>query len=484
MQTEGIQDALVQLAQSQGMIVTDILPIAEAGSSRKYYRILTKTGSLIGTYSTNTEENEAFISFSHHFAEKKLHVPKVLAISDDRCHYLQTDFGDDNLFARVQQALKGKGYDEELVRLFKLALKHLISFQCTGHHGMDYTKAYPSTCFDRQGIIDDLNYFKYYFVKPHPEIIFNETRLNLDFEAFASYICQAPNNFFMYRDFQSRNIMLKDETPYFIDFQGGRKGPLPYDVVSLLYQVKAQMPQAIRDQLIAYYKTELARLLDPERVSFDTFLPYFVSLRLMQVLGAYGFRGLIQKKAHFMESIPFALNEIERHISAHPLDAYPELQSVLSQLSLLNEKYHIGKRSDIGKLTVTINSFSFKKGYPDDFSGNGGGFVFDCRALPNPGREAEYKTKTGRDWEVADYLNAKPQTHVFLEHAKGIVTQSIENYRERHFSNLMISFGCTGGQHRSVFFAQSIYDWLQSNYTDIHLILNHIEQKITEESGL
>lgn len=484
MQTIEIQEALVQLAKSSGYIVTDILPIAESGSSRKYYRIVTETGSLIGTYSTNIEENEAFISFSWHFAEKHLNVPEVLAVSDDRCCYIQNDFGDDNLFNHVQNALRGKGYDEELIRLFKMTLKQLVEFQCTGHQGLDYTKAYPSSCFDRQAIIDDLNYFKYYFVKPHQEIVFNETRLNHDFEAFADFVSQAPNDFFMYRDFQSRNIMLKDGKPYFIDFQGGRKGPLPYDVVSLLYQVKAQMPQDIRDQLIDYYKTELARHISPEEVGFDIFLPYFVYLRLMQVLGAYGFRGLIQKKAHFMESIPFALNEIETHALKHPLEGYPELQSVLNQLSMLNAKYHVDGKQDIGKLTVTINSFSFKKGYPDDFSGNGGGFVFDCRALPNPGREPEFKTKTGRDWEVADYLNAKPQTHIFLDHVKGIVAQSVENYCERHFSNLMISFGCTGGQHRSVFFAQSIYDWLKDEYPDIHLKLNHIEQKIEEECGL
>ena len=484
MQTVEIQSTLIQLVRSLGMVVTDIIPIAESGSSRKYFRIVTETGSVIGTYSTNVEENEAFISFSRHFIEKNLNVPEVLAVSDDSCYYIQNDFGDDNLFAHVQKALKGKGYDEELVQLYRLTFKHLVEFQCVGHQGLDYTKAYPSASFDRQAIIEDLNYFKYYFVKPHQEIVFNETRLNHDFETFADFVCQAPNDFFMYRDFQSRNIMMKDGEPYFIDFQGGRKGPLPYDVVSLLYQVKAQMPQAIRDQLIEYYKTELAHHINPEEVRFDTFLPYFIHLRLMQVLGAYGFRGLIQKKSHFMESIPFALSEMERHLQTHPLEGYPELQSVLNQLALLNEKYHVGGITNTAKLTVIINSFSFKKGYPDDFSGNGGGFVFDCRALPNPGREPEFKTKTGRDREVADYLNAKPPTHIFLDHVKGIVAQSVENYRERHFTNLMISFGCTGGQHRSVFFAQSIYDWLKDEYPDIHLKLNHIEQKIEEESGL
>ena len=238
------------------------------------------------------------------------------------------------------------------------------------------------------------------------------------------------------------------------------------------------MPQDLRNQLITYYKKELSAHLDLDTLKFDDFLPYFVYLRLMQVLGAYGFRGLIQKKSHFLESIPFALKEIRLLSETTPLPQFAELQSVISQLKQLEERYTL---KPAGCLTVTINSFSFRKGYPDDFSGNGGGFVFDCRALPNPGREPEFKTKTGRDIEVVEYLLAKPQTHVFLEHVKGIVAQSVDNYLERHFSNLMLSFGCTGGQHRSVFFAQSIYDWLKKDYPNIHLILNHRERKIREE---
>ena len=358
---------------------------------------------------------------------------------------------------------------------------------------MDYSKAYPTPSFDRQAIIDDLNYFKYYFLKPHEEIDFNETRLDKDFSAFADFVSKAPNDFFMYRDFQSRNIMVKDNDLYFIDFQGGRRGPLNYDVVSLLYQVKAQMPQSLRDELIDYYKTELAQYVNPDEVKFDLYQPYFVYLRLLQVLGAYGFRGLIQKKSHFIESIPYALKELTVWNKNHPLTDYPELQTIFSQLSTLN--YPLPTDSQLStlnsklstlnsKLSVTINSFSFKKGYPDDFSSNGGGFVFDCRALPNPGREPEFKTKTGRDWEVIDYLMAKPQVHIFLDHMKAIVSQSVDNYIERHFSNLMISFGCTGGQHRSVFFAQTIYEWLKTTYSNINLKLNHIERKITEERNV
>ena len=493
MQPIEIQNILAELTRSIGETPNEILPIAASGSARKYYRIFTERCSMIGTYSENTEENEAFLAFSKHFHDLGLNVPEVFAVNEKETCYLQSDFGDDNLYARVQRSLVAASpsngsrtlisLGENVIELYKKALKHLVRFQCIGHQGLDYSKAYPTERFDRQGILDDLNYFKYYFVKPHEEIEFNEARLGKDFEAFADFVSQAPCEFFMYRDFQSRNIMVKDNELYFIDFQGGRKGPLNYDVVSLLYQVKAQIPQAVRDELVQYYKEELKPFVNPDEVKFDLYQPYFVYLRLLQVLGAYGFRGLIQKKSHFIESIPFALKELKTWNEKHPLTDYPELQHVLSQLSTLNYPTTLNSQLSTlnSKLTVTINSFSFRKGYPNDFSGNGGGFVFDCRALPNPGREPEFKTKTGRDWEVIDYLMAKPPVHVFLEHVKGIVSQSVENYKERHFSHLMVSFGCTGGQHRSVFFAQTIYEWLKTAYPDINLKLNHIERKIKEE---
>ena len=481
MQTPDIQNILAELTRSIGETPTEILPIAASGSARKYYRIITDKRTLISTYSDNTEENEAFLTFSKHFHDLGLNVPEIFAVNREKTCYLQSDFGDDNLFAHVQKSLMAGSFGENVIQLYKMALSHLVKLQVLGHQGLDYSKAYPTERFDRQAIIDDLNYFKYYFVKPHEEIDFNETRLGKDFEAFADFVSQDPCDFFMYRDFQSRNIMVKDNELYFIDFQGGRKGPLNYDVVSLLYQVKAQIPQAIRDELIHYYKEELKQFVDPEEVKFDTYQPYFVYLRLLQVLGAYGFRGLIQKKSHFIESIPYALKEIQALAQAQPLNDYPELHHIIQQFNKIEQRYQAILQPPTGKLTVTVNSFSFKKGYPNDFSGNGGGFVFDCRALPNPGREPEFKTKTGRDWEVIDYLMAKPPVHVFLDHVKAVVSQSVENYKERHFSNLMVSFGCTGGQHRSVFFAQTIYEWLKATYPDIHVVLNHIERKIKEE---
>ena len=479
-----IQNTLAALTHSIGMEAEDIKPIAASGSSRQYFRITTAHGSLIGTYNANVEENEAFFYLTSHFGRKGLPVPELLAINDQRNCYLQTDQGDDTLFQYVQHSLLSGKYNEQTIDLFRQTLEDLVRFQTEGHEGLDYSKVYPTPCFDKSAVMDDLDYFKYYFVKPHAEIVFNEQRLKSEFKAFADVVCQAYHDAFMYRDFQSRNVMILQGKPCFIDYQGGRQGPLQYDVVSLLFQVKAQMPQTLRDELLEHYKKALSHRLDINAIEFDKYYPYFVYLRLLQVLGAYGFRGLIQKKAHFIESIPYALKELSAWSERHPLAGYPELESVIHQVVGLLPRYSSAlnaQRSALSsQLTITVNSFSFKKGYPDDFSGNGGGFIFDCRALPTPGREPQFKTKTGRDWEVVEYLEEKPPTHLFLDHVKGIVGQSIDNYLERHFTHLMVSFGCTGGQHRSVYFAQSIADWIRSSYPNVHVVLNHIEQNIHE----
>lgn len=482
MNDNDIKNVLAELTRSIDLTPNDIQSIAESGSSRKYYRVLTDGHSLIGAYNANVEENEAFFYLTEHFGSKGLRVPQLLAVSGQRDCYLQSDLGNESLFNLLQHDLKEGTFSASTIGLLKQALEQLVRFQTEGHQGLDYRKVYPVPCFDKGSVVDDLDYFKYYFVKPQASIVFNETRLKAEFNRFADFVSDASHDYFMFRDFQSRNIMVHQGKTYFIDYQGGRKGPLQYDVVSLLYQVKAQLPPALRNELLAHYKQVLSTRVDLNEIHFDTFYPYFVYLRLLQVLGAYGFRGLIQKKPHFIESIPFALKELKSFNESNPLTGYPELQSVIQQVTQLPHlsTFNSPLSTLHSQLTLTINSFSFKKGYPDDFSGNGGGFVFDCRALPNPGREPEFRTKTGRDWEVAEYLEAKPQTHVFLDHVKAIVGQSIDNYLERHFSHLMVSFGCTGGQHRSVYFAQSIADWVKAAYPQVNVKLNHIEQNIHE----
>lgn len=446
-----------------------------SGSSRLYFRVFTDNKTYIATYNTNIEENITFFTFTNHFRNKKLAVPEIIATSDDKCCYIQSDLGDVSLFDYVNKCVKNGQYDDETINLYKEAIDNLVDFQIKGNEGLDYSVAFPTAKFDKSSITDDLNYFKYYFLKLNEEIVFNETKLNRDFQRLADYLEQAPSDFFMYRDFQSRNIMIKDGHTFFIDYQGGRKGPLQYDVISLLYQVKAQIPDSLRNELLSHYKTKLSSYLDLSEIQFDKYYKPFVLIRLMQVLGAYGFRGLIQKKQHFLESIPFALKEI---VSLTQNIDFPfelkELNSALKQLKVLLPKYQIVKEE---KLTVTINSFSYKNGgIPEDRSGNGGGFVFDCRALPNPGRYQEYKTKTGEDAEVQDYLNNKEEVHRFFEMAESIISQAIDNYLERDFKNLFVNFGCTGGQHRSVFFAKTTAEKLHEKYPNIKIVLNHIMQ--------
>ena len=473
---QSIKDKLISLINNNlSKNIVDIKMLPASGSSRIYFRILTETKTYIATYNSNIEENTAFFVFTNHFRKNNLPVPELIAVSDDKCCYLQSDFGDISLFDYVKKCVKNNKYDEETICLYKKSIDNLVDFQIKGHDNLDYSVAYPSPSFNKTSIIDDLNYFKYYFLKVNEEINFNETRLNHDFQQLADYAMEAPANFFMYRDFQSRNIMVKDNETYFIDYQGGRKGPLQYDIISLLYQVKAQLNTELRNELLLHYKDRLSSYLDIEEIQFDKYYNTFVLLRLLQVLGAYGFRGLIQKKQHFIESIPFALKELIflKDNLVFPFEIN-ELSNVLNQLESLLPKYqHI----ESNKLTVVVNSFSYKNGgIPEDRSGNGGGFVFDCRALPNPGRYEEYKKLTGEDIEVQNFLNEKEEVHQFFDRTQNIICQSIDNYLERNFKNLFVNFGCTGGQHRSVFFAQKTALSLHKKYPNIKVVLNHVVQ--------
>lgn len=457
--------------------IKKIVALPTSGSSRKYFRITTETKSLVGTYNSNIEENEAFFEFSRHFSGCGLPVPEVIAVSDGKDFYVQTDFGDDTLFNEVERCLENGHFDAGTIGLYKKVLEHLIDFQVIGHKDLDYSKAFPTPAFDRTSVMDDLNYFKYCFLKPNEEISFNETRLDSDFQSLADKILKAPSDFFMYRDFQSRNIMIKDDEPYFIDYQGGRKGPLQYDVISLLYQAKARIPENIREELLGHYLNTL-EVKTSGQISRDAFMEYyddFKLLRLLQVLGAYGFRGLIQRKVHFLQSIPFAIRELLNLTGKKSLThELPELGFVTRQMESLLEKYEHG---DSEVLTVRINSFSYKNGgIPTDSSGNGGGFVFDCRALPNPGRYAEYKNSTGEDADVKEFMDSHQDTHFFLQNTQMLVFQSIDNYLERGFKDLQINFGCTGGQHRSVYFAQKNAEIIRDNYPMVRVIVNHIVQ--------
>lgn len=453
--------------------VIEISPVAQSGSYRKYFRINGKEKTAIGVFNPDKKENKAFISFTKHFAKQGLNVPKIYSqnLRDDI--YLIEDLGDTTLYSIVEKVIKDGKLTTNTIDLYKEALTQLIRFQIDGGKGLDYSVCYPRRKFDKQSILWDLNYFKYYFIKLL-KIPFDEQKLEDDFNQFAKLLLSADSKYFMYRDFQSRNILVKENQLYFIDYQGGRKGPLQYDVASLLFQARVNLSPEIRNELLEYY---LEKLIQTQNVKRQMFLKHyynFVLIRLLQTLGAYGFRGYYENKSHFLLSIPFAVNNLKwlRHNNKLP-KKLTELSSVLNSI-ISNEEIKKFHQPSNNKLKVTINSFSYKEGIPKDFSGNGGGFVFDCRALHNPGRYEKYKSHSGLDKDVINFLKNRDDVNEFLRNVYALVDESVENYSKRKFENLMINFGCTGGQHRSVYCAENLAKHLEKIF-DVMVEVNHTQ---------
>jgi len=445
-----------------------------SGSYRQYCRMQNKNRSVIGAVNTDVKENTAFLSFSNHFKTNGLPVPEVFAVSSDLKKYLQEDLGDTTLFRFLSTTREKEGFSENIISEYKKVLKVLPKIQVIAGKDIDYSVCYPRAAFDKQSMMWDLNYFKYYFLKL-AKIHFDEQALEDDFQLFSNFLLSANSGFFLYRDFQSRNVMLKDGDVYFIDYQGGRQGALQYDLASLLYDGKADIPQSVRTQLFDYYLGELKKYMTVDEEKFTVFFKGFVLIRIMQAMGAYGFRGFYEKKEHFLKSIPFALKNLEYILKDIKLPVkMPELLNVFQQLINSEVLKEIGQVKS--NLTVTVTSFSYKKGIPADPSGNGGGHVFDCRAINNPGRYAEYKELTGKDLAVQEFLEQKSEITLFLNAVNMLVDQSVKTYLERDFSHLSVSFGCTGGQHRSVYSAEKIAKHLQNNFP-VNVVLIHREQQ-------
>ena len=451
-------------------ISINVLPTS--GSYRIYFRIKSNSQTLIGVYNEDAKENLAFIKFTNHFISKGLPVPTVLAEYLEKSIYLLNDLGDTTLFSYLSECKNNNKWNDEITSVYRKVLDLLPSFQIDAGKDLDYKYCYPRSSFDKQSMMWDLNYFKYYFLKL-AKISFDEQKLENDFETFTNYLLQAESNYFLYREFQSRNIMLKNNIPFFIDYQGGRKGALQYDLASLLYDAKADIPQEIRNELLDYYIDVAKKHTEIKNEEFKSFYYGFVLIRITQALGAYGFRGFYERKEHFLASIPFALNNLDWILnnSSLPIEI-PELKKCWDKLVKSAYLRKIGGESN--KLKVKVFSFSFKKGFPEDTSGNGGGFVFDCRALPNPGRYDEYKKLTGNDKDVIEFLDKSDEMKFFLKNIFEIVDKSVENYSQRKFSDLMVSFGCTGGQHRSVYSANAMVKHLKEKY-DVNVILKHKE---------
>lgn len=451
-----------------------IHPIHGSGSSRQYYRLRNGEQSAIGVCNPLDQENRAFLYFTRHFLSHRLPVPEIYAENTEEHAYLLSDLGDRSLFSVVEEFRNGEGYNPgELETIYKQVLDELIRFQVVASRGLDYTYCYPKQVFDAQSMLWDLNYFKYYFLKP-AGIPFDEQLLDEDFATFADFLTGADPGYFMYRDFQTRNIFLVDDKPYFIDYQGGRKGPLQYDLASLLFQAKAGLTADFRDKMLDHYLTRLDRFVQVDRSEFIRYYYGFVLLRLVQVLGAYGFRGLFEGKAHFLQSIPHAIANLRWFLDNVTLPAsVPELQRSLHALAV--SRTFNAPMPESETLTVTIYSFSYKNGIPRDMTGNGGGFVFDCRSLPNPGREEAYHYHTGKDHPVRLFMEEKEETGRFLGLVFQLVDQQISNYLARSFNHLMVCFGCTGGQHRSVYCAEKLADHLRGK-EHVHVDVIHTQQ--------
>lgn len=446
------------------------MPLAGSASNRKYYRLAAGQHSCIGVIGTDADENKAFLTISRHFLSKGISVPEVYAAGADGMSYLQEDLGQDVLYDMYSMALRtGKG-QQEVEELLCRTVAMLPRIQFEGAAGLDFSICYPQPAFDRRMVMFDLNYFKYCFLKPSG-LEFNEVRLQDDFDRFADDLLAENADTFLYRDFNARNVMIRDGQPYFIDFQGGRRGPIYYDVASFVYHSRSAFPQELKDRMLDAYLTALGTYTDVDRCRFMERLSLFVLFRQLQVLGAYGFRGLVEQKADFVVSIPAAISDLK---ACHQIGRYPYLEEVLGRLTAL-PAFRLPSVPD-GTLEVKVYSFSFKKGVPYDSSGNGGGYVFDCRSIHNPGRYQPYRNLTGRDEPVIRFLEEDGEVFGFLEHVYGIVDPHVETYRSRGFTSLMVSFGCTGGQHRSVYCAESMARHLAEKYPDIRVRLVHREQ--------
>ncbi|MBU2572484.1 MAG: phosphotransferase [Elusimicrobia bacterium] len=452
--------------------IADFTPMKGDASARRLFRIKNGERSAVGAIGPDKLENTAFVEFSKHFRKEKMPVPEIYAADLSKNIYLEEDLGDLTLFDFLSAARTGPEFPETALAAYKKALDWLPRFQIPAGRGLNYKHCHPRAGFDRQSIMWDLNYFKYYFLRLS-KLPFNEQKLEDDFNTLTDFLLEADADYFLYRDFQSRNIMLRAGEPFFIDYQGGRKGALQYDVASLLYDAKADIPPEARQALIKYY---LETACAADKIDKNRFMRYFhgfVFIRIMQALGAYGLRGFYEGRTHFLQSVPYAVRNLEWLLRKVEVPVkLPELNQIFRRMVASSYLRQFGA-TKLG-LTVRVQSFSYRGGLPSDEKGHGGGFVFDCRSLPNPGREEKYAPLTGKDAEIVSCMSAEPRIREFLEEAFKLIDRAVENYLSRNFTDLMVSFGCTGGRHRSVYCAESLKKRLLEKHR-IRVELQHRE---------
>ncbi len=451
-----------------------------SGSYREYYRMQLEQKTAIGVYNHDKKENEAFLSFTRHFLNKNLRVPQILEDNTAKNVYLLQDLGDMTLYSFLLDNRRNGDFPELALSYYKNIIEDLPYFQIYGNQGLDYSKCYPRAAFDKQSMMWDLNYFKYYFLKL-AKIPFDEQELENDFQKFSDWLLAERDDFFLYRDFQSSNVMLHENKPWYIDYQGGRKGALQYDIASLLWDAKADIPFETRHYLLEHYIENLQQHTPIDRDQFSEFYYGFVLIRLLQAMGAFGFRGFYENKPSFLKSIPYALKNLTFLMNQYMLGIeLPHLTKVLKNLPEAPELQQFTDSKEYqGRLVIEINSFSYRRGIPVDLSEHGGGFVFDCRAIHNPGRYEKFRNMNGLEQPVIRFLQEESDADEFIQDACHLVGKSIEAYMKRKFTNLMINFGCTGGQHRSVYCAERMRQSLEEKYKDgIDVVVHHREQEL------
>ncbi|HUF70837.1 MAG TPA: RNase adapter RapZ [Longimicrobiales bacterium] len=472
------EELRILFARTFGEPPASVTRVAGDGSQRTYIRMRGGPhGTAIGGHGPDPEENRAFIAFSLAFHGIGLRVPELYAIDETRGLWLAQDLGDTTLFDALTEARAADAdatFPAAMVPVYERVVEELPRFQVEGGRVVDYDVAYPRAAFDLQSMRWDLNYFKYHFLKL-AHIPFSEQRLENDFDRLTTLLLGADASHFLYRDFQSRNVMLVDGRPWFIDYQGGRRGAPQYDIASLLYDAKADLTDAVRDRLLDRYLAALSAYLPIDRDRFLEEYRGFVLIRIMQAMGAYGYRGFFERKSRFLQSVPYAARNIARLLDRGLPIRLPELEAVFGRIADAWAEAPGGVRPLEG-LTVHVTSFSYRKGYPDDVAGHGGGSVFDCRSLPNPGRHAEYADRTGLDENVVAFLEGLEPVAEFWNSVRTLVDVHVANFRERGFSDLAVSFGCTGGQHRSVYFAERITLHIRETHPDVAVRLIHRER--------
>jgi aminoglycoside/choline kinase family phosphotransferase len=460
--------------QHFGSPVTRVQPLQGelGGSGRQIIRLSGATHGAIGIVYGVREENVAFLEFSRHFRKHGLPVPEIYGEDLEHGVYLEEDLGNTTLFEFLSKNRSGEAIAPTVVEAYRKVVEILPRFQVEAGRDLNYKACYPIGSFDRQSIAWDLNYFKYYFLRL-AGVPFNEHALEDDFGRLTDFLMTASREYFLYRDFQSRNIMLRDGQPFFVDYQGGRKGALQYDIASLLFDAKADLPPELRQELLGHYLDALAKYVRLDRDAFMMHYYAYVYVRILQALGAYGFRGFYERKAHFLQSVPYAMKNLRwlLHNVTLPIEL-PTLMAAFQGM-LASEKLR-GLDAEGGNIALRIFSFSFHHSFPKDETGNGGGFVFDARSLPNPGREERFKALTGKDEPVIEYLNQQESVHQFLDNIRALVDASVKSYRQRGFKHLMVSFGCTGGQHRSVFLAEQLAKHFRAR-KGVEVVVRHLE---------